>query len=79
MPHTETFYVSTKDNRVRPITDGNTSQYFNPDWKSKNLGKAKYCIEVFGYNHKKVAKQIRDVIDKEGLSDKLFRVRVETR
>jgi hypothetical protein len=78
MPHTETFYVSTKDNKVRPA-NGNPAEYFNPDWKSKKLGKAKYCIEVFGYGHKKVAKQIRDVIDKESLSDKLFHVRVETR
>ena len=79
MPHTETFYVSTKDNRVRPITGGNTTSYFNPHWKSKNYGKAKYCIEVFGYNHKKVAEKIRDIIDEKGLSDNLFNIKIETR
>ena len=78
MPYTETFYVSTKDNKVRPITK-NINSYFNPDTKDENLGKAKYCIEVFGYNHKEVAKQIRDVIDAKQLSDKLFTIRVETK
>jgi hypothetical protein len=78
MPHTETFFVSTKTNKVKPV-DGNTSSYFNPDWKSKNLGKAKYIIEVFGYNHQKVAEEIRDIIDEKQLSDKLFHIRVETK
>jgi hypothetical protein len=78
MPHTETFFVSTKSNKVKPVNENPTS-YFNPDSKSKNLGKAKYIIEVFGYNHQKVAEEIRDVIDEKRLSDKLFRIRVETR
>lgn len=78
MPHTENFYVSAKDNSVR-LTNGNPAEYFNPNWRSKNLGKAKYIIEVFGYNHKEVAKKIRNIIDKEGLSDKLFHIKVETR
>ncbi len=78
MPHTETYYVSTKSNKVKPI-DGNPTSYFDPNWESKNLGKAKYIIEVFGYDHQKVAEEIRDVIDEKRLSDKLFRIRVETR
>lgn len=79
MPHTETFYVSTSDNKIRPI-NGNPSDYFNPSLNNpKKYGKAKYCIEVFGYNHKKTAEMVRDIIDEKGLSDKLFRVRVETR
>jgi hypothetical protein len=78
MPNTERFYVSTKTNKVKPI-DGNPTSYFNPDWKSKNLGKAKYIIEVFGYNHQKVAEEIRDVIDEKQLSDKLFHITVEIR
>ena len=78
MPVTESFYVSTKTNEVKPI-DGNTNSYFNPERKSKNLGKAKYIIEVFGYNHKKVAEQIRDIIDEKQMADKLFSIKVETR
>jgi hypothetical protein len=78
MPHTETFFVSTKTNEVK-LVDGNSSSYFNPDTKSKNLGKAKYIIEVFGYNHQKVAEKIRDIIDEKGLDDKLYEIRVETR
>jgi hypothetical protein len=78
MAHSETFYVSTKTNKVKRV-DGNPTEYFNPDWESKNYGKAKYCIEVFGYNHEKVAEQIRDIIDEKGLSDKLFHIKVETR
>ena len=78
MPHTETFFVSTKTNKVKAV-DGNTNSYFNPECKSKNLGKAKYIIEVFGYNHQKVAEEIRDIIDEKQLSDKLFNIRVETR
>lgn len=78
MPHTETFYVSMNDNQVRAIK-GNTAEYFNPGTKSKNFGKAKYCIEVFGYNHKKVAEHIRDIIDEKDLSGKLFHIRIETK
>ena len=78
MPHTETFFVSTKSNKVKSM-DGNPSSYFDPEWKSKNLGKAKYIIEVFGYNHQKVAEEIRDIIDEKQLSDKLFHIKVETK
>lgn len=78
MPHSERFYVSTKTNKVKRMED-NPASYFNPDCKSKNYGKAKYCIEVFGYNHEKVAEQIRDIIDQNGLSEKLFHIKVETR
>ena len=78
MPHSETFYVSTETNEVKRVND-NLLSYFNPTWKSKNYGKAKYCIEVFGYNHEKVAEQIRDIIDEKNLSDKLFHIKVETR
>jgi hypothetical protein len=78
MPHTETFFVSTETNKVKPV-DGNTSSYFNLEQKGKNLGKAKYIIEVFGYNHQKVAEEIRDIIDEKQLSDKLFKIRVETK
>jgi hypothetical protein len=78
MPHTETYYVSTEDNEVRETTN-NISSYFLPIYDKKNYGKAKYCIEVFGYNHKETATKIRDIIDKEGMSDKLFKIRVETK
>jgi hypothetical protein len=78
MPVTETFYVSTETNEVISV-DGNPSTYFNPEQKGKNLGKAKYIIEVFGYNHKNVAEQVRDIIDEKQMTDKLFRIRVETR
>lgn len=79
MPHTETFYVSTSDNKIRPI-NGNIASYFNPNCKGENLGKAKYIIEVFSYNHhKETAKKIRNIIDENGLSDKLFHVTVATK
>jgi len=78
MPTTETFYVSKEDNKVRKVTD-NVSSYFRPLYGGKNYGKAKYCIEVFGYNHLKVAEGVRDMVDKAGLTDRLFTIRVETR
>lgn len=78
MSHTQTFYVSSKNNQVRPTT-GNSSSYFNPVYGKKNYGKAKYCIEVFGHNHKETAKKIRDIIDEKGLSDTLFHIKVETK
>lgn len=79
MPHTETFFVSTKTNKVKPL-NANSASYFNPDLKSENYGKAKYCIEVFSFNnHEKIAEQVRNIIDEKGLSYKLFRIKVETR
>ena len=79
MAHTETFYVSVKDNKVRPITN-NIPSYWRPIYDGKNYGKAKYCVEVFSTNnHKEIAEQIRNVIDEKGLSDKLFTIKVETK
>lgn len=78
MANTETFYVSTVNNKVKPVTD-NPQSYFDRSWESKNYGKAKYCIEVFGSNHQKVAETIRDIIEEKGLSKKLFHIMVETR
>jgi hypothetical protein len=77
MPHTETYYVSVTDNKVKPITD-NISSYFQPIYDKKNYGKAKYCIEVFATsNHKNNAKKVRDMIDKEGLSDNIFSIKID--
>lgn len=78
MPTTETFYVSKKDNKVKRTTN-NVSSYFRPLYGGKNYGKAKYCIEVFGYNHSKVAEGVRDMVDRSGFTDSLFTIRVETR
>jgi hypothetical protein len=76
MPTTDTFYVSLKDNKVRRATEP-SREYFIPGGKKE--GKAKYMIEVFGYNHEKVANEVRDMVDKGGMTDKLFSIRVETR
>ena len=77
MPHTESYYVSVKDNKVRPMK-GNISSYFRPIYDKKNYGKAKYCVEVFATNnHETHAKKVRDMIDKEGLSDKIFNIKIE--
>lgn len=70
--------MSKEDNKVRKVTD-NVSSYFRPLYGGKNYGKAKYCIEVFGYNNLKVAEGVRDMVDKAGLTDHLFTIRVETR
>ena len=79
MPYSETYYVSVKDNQVKPITD-NVSSYWDDDYDGKNYGKAKYCIEVFSdSDHIEIAKQIRDIIDEKGMSDKLFTIKVETK
>jgi len=43
------------------------------------VGKAKYIIEVFGYNHLETAKKVRDMVDKAEMSDELFTIRVETK
>jgi len=76
MANTDTFYVSSKDNKVRRTTES-SREYFIPGGKKE--GKAKYLIEVFGYNHEKVANEVRDMVDKGGMTDKLFSIRVETR
>ena len=76
MATTDYFYVSSKDNSVRKTTEP-TREYFIPN--GKKVGKAKYIIEVFGYNHLETAKKVRDMVDKGGMSDKLFTIRVETK
>ena len=76
MPTTETYYVSTKDNKVRRTTEP-SREYFI--YGGKKEGKAKYIIEVFGYNQEKVANEVRDMVDKGGMQDRLFTIRVETR
>ena len=76
MPTTDYFYVSSKDNSVRKTTEP-TREYFIPE--GKKLGKAKYIIEVFGYNHLETAKKVRDMVDKAEMSDELFTIKVGTR
>jgi hypothetical protein len=76
MPTTDTFYVSSKDNRVRRTTEPGREYFIRG---GKKEGQAKYLIEVFGYNHEEVAKEVRDMVDKGGMGNKLFRIRVETR
>lgn len=76
MPTTDYFYVSTKDNKVRK-TNESSREYFLPD--GKKYGQAKYIIEVFGYNHQSVAEKVRDMVDKGGMTQDLFTIRVETR
>ena len=76
MAYTEIFYVSSSDNRVRKTTEP-SMQYFIPDGKKE--GKAKYIIEVFGYNHKEVANKVRDMIDAADMSNDIFEIRIETR
>lgn len=76
MPTTESFYVSSKDNRVRNTTEPHR-EYFLKD--GKKSGQAKYIIEVFGYNHKETAIKVRDMVDNSGMTNELFQIRVETR
>ena len=76
MPTTDTFYVRTKDNKVKK-PKAHSREYFVAG--SKYEGQAKYFIEVFGYNHEKVANEVRDMVDKAGMQDKLFHIRVETK
>jgi len=76
MPTTDYFYVSSKDNSVSKTTEP-TREYFIPNGKKE--GKAKYIIEVFGYNHLETAKKVRDMVDKSEMSDNLFTIKVETR
>jgi hypothetical protein len=76
MANTDTFYVSTKDNKVRRTTEPSREYFVRGGTKE---GKAKYLIEVFGYNHEKVANEVRDMVDKSGMTNKLFTIRVSTR
>jgi hypothetical protein len=76
MPHTEHFYVSSKDNSVKS-TNYSSEDFFLPDGK-KN-GEAKYIIEVFGYNHFETAKKVRDMVDNAKMENNLFTIKVETR
>ena len=76
MANTDTFYVSTKDNRVRRTTEPSREYFVRGGTKE---GKAKYIIEVFGYNHEETAKKVRDMVDSAGMQDKLFSIRVESK
>lgn len=72
MACTERFFVSSKDNKVRRTTFPER-HYFN------GTKECKYIIEVFGYGHSKVAKQVRDMVDASGMTNKIFTIKVETR
>jgi hypothetical protein len=76
MANTDTFYVSTKDNRVRRTTEPSREYFVRGGTKE---GKAKYLIEVFGGNHEKVANDVRNMVDLSGMQDKLFTIKVSTR
>jgi hypothetical protein len=76
MANTDTFYVSTKDNKVRRTTEPSREYFIRGGIKE---GKAKYIIEVFGYNHEETAKKVRDMVDSAGMQDKLFHIKVETK
>ena len=76
MSTTTTFYVSTKDNRVRRTTEPSREYFVRGGTKE---GKAKYIIEVFGYNHEETAKKVRDMVDLAGMQDKIFTIKVSTR
>jgi 6-pyruvoyl-tetrahydropterin synthase len=76
MPHTEYFFVSAKDNKVRKTTEA-TCEYFIPNGKKE--GQAKYIIEVFGYRHEETAKEVRDKVDKAEMGNKLYTIKVENR
>jgi hypothetical protein len=76
MPTTDTFYVRTKDNKVKK-PKAPSREYFVAG--SKYEGQAKYFIEVFGYNHEETAKKVRDMVDKAGMQEELFHIKVETK
>jgi hypothetical protein len=76
MANTDTFYVSTKDNKVRRTTEPSREYFVRGGTKE---GKAKYIIEVFGYNHEETAKKVRDMVDLAGMQDKIFTIKVSTR
>lgn len=75
MADTSTFYVSSKDNKIRETTEP-SREYFIPGGSKE--GKAKYIIEVFGYNHEAVAKKVRDMLDSSGMSDNIYKIKIET-
>jgi hypothetical protein len=76
MSTTTTFYVSSSDNKIRRCNEP-SREYFVPGGKKE--GKAKYIIEVFGGNHETVAKELRDMLDASGMSDKIYKIKVESR
>jgi hypothetical protein len=76
MANTSTFYVSSKDNKIRRTT-APSREYFMRD--GKKYGKAKYLIEVFGYCHESVAKDVRDMVDASGKSHMFFTIKVQMR
>ena len=76
MANTDTFYVSTKDNKVRRTSEPSREYFVRGGTKE---GKAKYIIEVFGYNHEETAKKVRDMVDLAGMQDKIFTIKVSTR
>ena len=76
MPTTDHFYVSTKDNKVRRTTEPSREYFVTGGKKS---GQAKYIIEVFGYNHQSVAEKVRDMVDKGGMANDLFTIKVNTK
>jgi hypothetical protein len=76
MANTDTFYVSSKDNKVRRTTEPSREYFVRGGTKE---GKAKYIIEVFGYGQEATAKMVRDMVDSAGMQDKLFTIRVETK
>jgi len=76
MPTTDHFYVSTKDNKVRRTTEPSREYFVTGGKKS---GQAKYIIEVFGYNHQSVAEKVRDMVDKGGMTNDLFTIKVNTK
>jgi hypothetical protein len=76
MATTEHFYVSSRDNSVKKTTEP-TREYFISN--GKKVGEAKYIIEVFGDNHYKTAKKVRDMVDNAEMDKNLFNIRVQTR
>lgn len=75
MSNTSTFYVSSSDNKVRKTTVPDREYFIRG---GKKEGKAKYIIEVFGYDHEYIAKQVRDMIDASGISHRFTKIKVET-
>lgn len=76
MTITETYYVSSKDNKVRRTTEA-SREYFRHEGKKE--GQAKYLIEVSGYDQESTAKKIRDMVDLSGMQDKLFTIKVTSK
>lgn len=70
----ETFYVSTKTNKVKKTTEPDR-EYFKG---GKKDGKAEYLIEIFGYNHKENAKKVQRMVENSELKNNLFFIKVET-